>query len=856
MTRRRTSSDRTRFALCLFAVLFLCGCASVVEHLPAPPAAFSRIELNGPYDKDIPEKLVGQLRGASIAMDWAIPYLFMTVGMHFESMGDDVKTLHFYDRAIEEFRKRNDPAGERNDPAGEGTATNRKIFALYEFGGAQEAFNAIRDREKAWTGPPMRAFVDYNYGHYYLMNGDYARALDYFRQALAGNTDFGDDFNRLMLRSNTELECGISVILADYVPQMSKKYSLLEFDQAMFEAIRKNLNEGVGHLNQVLALNKQIRQTKPGRFTPEQVFQLLEANVYNFLGLAEAIKGNGEGARRHLALSRDLSRKAGYRVGEIDSIFFVNQVYLLEKNITEGKKAAEEMNALADKYRFPFYQVWAKFILSRYAIGFGDTVRAAGLLREAVNVIENQRANLSIDVLKETYLFNRQVVYEALIELQAREGDYKGALETAERAKARVLVDLLAGKELGRNPGEAALLKEEEQISRDIAGIKKQLAAAVSPERGEALLARLDKDEDVHRGVVIRIKKENEELSSLVSVQSSDPADIQRMLDENTTLFSYYVTDNLLYVWAITKERVHLERIKIRRAELRDLVGSFLAAIDRRNKKATAQLSRKIYDVVLQPIIPFVSGDRIGFVPHDCLTYLPFAALSYKGRYLADGFSLFYLPGTGVMKYVMAKTREPGLKILAVGNPDLGDPSLDLPNAALEVEMIQKRISGTTLLTGKDATKVRIREMMGGFDVLHFATHGLFVPEAPLNSSLLLVPADKADDGRLTAAEIFKLRFPGRAVVMSACKTALGASSTGTEIVGLTRSFLYAGAPSVVSTLWNVADKETAAFMEDFYRRLERGKGVASSLQAAQQDMIRKGYAPYYWAPFILTGMY
>jgi CHAT domain-containing protein len=119
---------------------------------------------------------------------------------------------------------------------------------------------------------------------------------------------------------------------------------------------------------------------------------------------------------------------------------------------------------------------------------------------------------------------------------------------------------------------------------------------------------------------------------------------------------------------------------------------------------------------------------------------------------------------------------------------------------------------------------------------------------------LLLASGGGQDDGRLTALEIFKLRFPGRAVVMSACETALGMSSTGSEIVGLTRSFLYAGSPSVVSTLWNVADKETASFMDDFYTGLEQGKDIAGSLRFAQLNMIRKGYSPYFWAPFILTG--
>ena len=155
----------------------LTGCATVLQNLPAPPEFVSTLPLDGPYDKQIPDKLRGQLRGASLVTDWAVPYLFMNVGLHFEGQGDDVRALHFFDRAIAEFRKRN------NGP-GEGTAFNRRVFSLYAFGRIQEAFGAIREKEKSWNAAPMQAFVEYNYGHYFLMNGDYAKALGHYETAL------------------------------------------------------------------------------------------------------------------------------------------------------------------------------------------------------------------------------------------------------------------------------------------------------------------------------------------------------------------------------------------------------------------------------------------------------------------------------------------------------------------------------------------------------------------------------------------------------------------------------------------------------------------------------------------------
>ena len=192
--------------------------------------------------------------------------------------------------------------------------------------------------------------------------------------------------------------------------------------------------------------------------------------------------------------------------------------------------------------------------------------------------------------------------------------------------------------------------------------------------------------------------------------------------------------------------------------------------------------------------------------------------------------------------------------MLAFGNPDLGDRRLDLPAAEAEVADIKKRFATASVFTGKEASKSRALEALRGeFDIVHFATHGNYAEAAPLDSGLLLAPTGP-DDGRLTALEIFKLRLKGCSVVLSACQTALGRSPTGSEIVGLNRSFLYAGAPSVLATLWSIDDKATASFMGSLYGSLERKAGMAESLRSAQMDMIRQGREPYYWAAFVLTG--
>jgi CHAT domain-containing protein len=472
-------------------------------------------------------------------------------------------------------------------------------------------------------------------------------------------------------------------------------------------------------------------------------------------------------------------------------------------------------------------------------------------------IMEKQRGELAINMLKETFLFNRQALYEALIELLAEEGDYKGALETAERAKAWGIVDLLAGKNIGKNSVEAELIKQDKNYINEMAdGYRKVLAAAGGDFAWKKALDKIEKAENAHRDVIIKIKAQNEELYSLLFVESVNTDDIRQLLDKNTTLFSYYITDKVLYIWAINKDRVHLERIKITREEVAKLISSFIAAIIAKDKKQAGSLSEKVYSIFLKPVIPFVSGDRIGFIPHGPLHYLPFAAMSYKGQYLVEGFSIFYLPNAGVLKYVLKK-KQPAqsTNVLAFANPDLGNKQLDLPYAEAEVESIRKIIPQATIFLREEVTKTKAKAMIGSYDIVHFAARGLFVEDAPMNSGILLTPAAQ-DDGTLTAAEIFKLQFRGRVVVISACKTAPGISSTGEGIVALNRSFLYAGSPSVVTTIWNVDDNSTATFMDIFYRNLEKNESIADSLRVTQNEMIRLGYTPFDWAAFILTGKY
>jgi tetratricopeptide (TPR) repeat protein len=166
------------------------------------------------------------------------------------------------------------------------------------------------------------------------------------------------------------------------------------------------------------------------------------------------------------------------------------------------------------------------------------------------------------------------------------------------------------------------------------------------------------------------------------------------------------------------------------------------------------------------------------------------------------------------------------------------------------------------VLKGTRATEANVKAasakgLMGKARYVHFATHGILGLDQGKQPALVLSLVGNTDeDGFLQMDEITSLKLNADLVVLSACRTGQGRMHRGEGVTGLARAFLYAGSKGVVCSLWNVADKETADLMVDFYSRLQKEKGVSATeaLCEAQRAMIRAGKAPVYWAPFILIG--
>lgn len=474
----------------------------------------------------------------------------------------------------------------------------------------------------------------------------------------------------------------------------------------------------------------------------------------------------------------------------------------------------------------------------------GEPAAARAFLEKAVKVIERQRSSIDTDAGRIGYVEDKQVVYQNIVSLLIGEGRLKEALTYVERSKSRALVDLLASqKDIRVKSGHHEKIRS---TMRSLAAVETSLAGGVLPTSGKSLAK--------HRGLVVRLKKDLQrqapELASLITVQTPSIEELQDRLALDETLLEYYYDDQKLYAFVMTKSELHC-RVLSRAGIEKDVQAFREAAMDPGSSSFNA-LSRALYERLIATFSDLLSNKDLTIVPHGILHYLPFNALSSQEGYLIERHSIRTMPSASVLGLLGDKGGAKKGKLLVLANPDLGDPCYDLQFAEEEAFSINKSVPRATLLTRKGATETYVKEHGRGFERLHFAGHGLFRPEDPLRSGLLLA-GDKENDGLLTVAELYTLPLDADLVCLSACETALGEISSGDDIVGFTRGFLYAGARSIVSSLWKVDDEATRDLMVAFYEHLS-ANGKRDALRQAQLGVMKKFGHPYYWAAFQIAG--
>lgn len=524
--------------------------------------------------------------------------------------------------------------------------------------------------------------------------------------------------------------------------------------------------------------------------------------------------------------------------------FMKNKALLETQQYNEAKAGYDELLSLPNiqDNGGKYWQLLAD--RGRIALHEKQNDQAVELLKKSIDVIEQQRSSINTDVSKMGFVGDKQEVYKNLVSTLVQQKKFGEAFSYAERAKARALVDMLASKK---------------QFKGGDAGAK--TASLLSDlERSEAdsiiIDARLTSDDmSKTRGIVVRKKQElmeaAPEMASLVSVSAPNVKELQKLLPDNEMLVEYYGVGEDLYVFLLNENGVSGGKLK--GEGLNEQVMKYRKALTQSDSDQHRALGEGLYRRLIHPLSRAITNQNVTIVPHGILHYLPFNALFTGDEYVVDKYNIRLLPSASVMKFLKKDQKGQKGTLLALGNPDLGDPQYDLPGAQTEAVAISKQISGAKVLVRGQATESAVKQNGAGFRYLHLASHGTFDPEKPLSSALLL-SKDSANDGALTVGELYDLKLNADLVTLSACETALGKIANGDDVVGFTRGFLYAGASSIVSSLWKVDDNATSMLMQEFYSKLQ-STNKRHALRAAQLKVkAGKYFHPKYWAAFQLTG--
>ena len=495
-----------------------------------------------------------------------------------------------------------------------------------------------------------------------------------------------------------------------------------------------------------------------------------------------------------------------------------------------------------------------------------DSEQAITYYEQSIDVIESMRSTIKVEEYASGFVDDKLDVYGELIELLLKQERPGKAFSLVERSKSRNFLDMLGGRNISFAPQNRVYLAKRDSLQTLITGLETRLfylraqndstlAGDIQGIEAELLSVRQQYESNMQT-----IRGLDPELYDMYTIQPVTVDQLQALLPDSTALVEYYFYDRHVYAWLVTRNNLAVHKTEIDPKQFRQDVFDLRSALDR--QLSVSQWSRSFYEKLVAPMKSGLDQvSHIVFIPHGTLHYLPFAVLSPdEQHYLGLEKSLSIAPSATVFGYclkkgnpLLAKDRR-DMPVAAFGDPDLGDHAWDLPFASLEANSLSRYFTHVNTWLGKRASETNLDNRPELPPLILFSCHGVFDDINPMLSALLLAP-DSLNDGRLEAREIFGLKMQAFIVAMSACETGLGTIRGGDEVIGLSRSFIYAGASSLLSSLWKVDDLATAVLMKRFFRNLAEGHSRAESLRLAQL-VVFKEINPYpaFWAAFTLTG--
>jgi len=756
--------------------------------------------------------------------------------------------------------------------------------------------------------PSLQASALNDLGNIYVNTGRAEEALDSFREALAVARAGG------VPHEEASALLGQGLVL---VFQGKPERALDSLGQALtlLESLDGTASNRAEALGQMAAVYQRLGRLEEAR---KHLDRALSANqetqdadravsLLNSLGTIHLRSGRLEEARRSYEQALGTARAAQNRYGEAFALLNLGRYHFEAGQLEQAFRSHEEAGEIFAELGHRRGEVSNLYGSARALHRLGRDAEAFERLQKVPAGVEALRVESMSPDSRTSYFATKQPYYELYIEVlmslhrQQPDRQYDAAaMEIHERRRARSLLELLAESQGGIRRGvDPALLARErellEGINRTEQRIQMQGGDTSQLRVQEELLSELER-------VRAEIRKTSSRYAALTQPDPLSFQGIQALLpDDETLLLIYSLGEEHSYLWAVGRKG-RISRVLPTRSWIEDRASRVLADWSRVGRGARSdRWARELSEELLKPVAPYLGERRLAIVADGALQSLPFAALPdprAPGEPLLARHEIVSLPSPSVLAVLRrelhdrlpakgelaivadpvftpddprlagAAGRKPQIPPVSQGNltralRDVGVANLErLPFTDSEARRITERFpaSRTSIMLGFDASREKILNgELRKYRRLHFATHGLMSAQHPELSGLVLSlynPDGSPREGFLLASEIYNLDLPADLVVLSACETGVGEDIRGEGILGLTRSFMYAGTPRIVVSLWKVSDRATAELMDRFYRgMIDHRLTPAQALRCAQLSMQRSEWSdPFLWAGFVFQG--
>ena len=775
------------------------------------------------------------------------------------------EAIELYERAYQEFLQH----GDAQDIATVLRNLAVCYISLNEFESAERSYQQAREVSEKHGFPRFIAEVDYNIAYLYYQRGEYLRAIELYDKTRLLCEELEDHYHHALCnldQSEIYLELNLTEGGAEMARTAAASFNELglQYEAAKAKAFFAIALNQQGNYEQSLKLFDEARAlfVKEENHLWPALIDLYKALVLYETGDDDLAHELATSALRYFGAS-SLPAKAAVcelLLAAIDLRF--------EETESARRYCSSALARLLHIESPAVYQAY--FMLGQAEEASGNLELARQAYENAFQKLEGLRSSLGREELKIAFLKNKLAVYEGLVvtSLAVDKGKTRNAraFEYIEQAKSKSLADLIAFRTStlqSRKAENSAATAQLRDLRQKLNWVYHQIELEeLNPgERSANRIQNLRKQgrqfEDALMKAFSSFQSMDQELAGLQVAETRSVSELQSKLPEDSLLLEYYSARNWFYACLLTRDKVHifpvaevaevreeLRLLQLQIAKFR-LGEEYIKPLEKMLLEATTAHLQRLHTLLVAPIRKHLNASHLIIVPHAFLHYLPFHALLHGDRALIDDFSISYAPSAGVFALCQEKPAAKSSEALVLAIPDQRAPHI-----REEAEYVAAALGNARLFIGDQASEEQLRAYGPQSRFIHIATHGYFRQDNPMFSSIRL------GNSLLSLFDLYQLQLQAELVTLSGCGTGMNVVIGGDELIGLVRGLLYAGAQTLMVSLWEVHDESTAEFMREFYASYSRLPNKAMALRQAILNLREKRPHPYFWGAFALVGKF